>query len=498
MEQLIGQVLNNQYRIMSLLGHQIGRRTFLADNIKTTSKVVIKLLGHQRGHRTFLADNVETTSQVVIKILLFSPEFTWADFKLFEREAETIKSLNHPHIPQYLDYFELETELGKGFALVQSYIEAKSLQNWMESGRTFNEEDIKYIAKQLLNILNYLHQLQPPVIHRDIKPSNILLSDRSGHSAGQVYLVDFGSVQTIAHGGTKTIVGTYGYMPPEQFGDRCVPASDLYAVGATLIYLATGYPPSELPQKEMRLLFKDKANLSANLVDWLQWLTEPSLDLRLKSAQNALEALEKPRFQENNLMTFSQPPGSNIRLTQTAEMIDILIPPPPFKVVKEYFMDIIIIIPVWGVCVIIVDYIVSLIPLFFSYKMAMYFFSVVLFFSSIGDAIDKIFNNFFTTTRLTITSSEIVVAAKVFGFFCYDRFRYPRKSIVRLEQIALSYKEDSNRKRNKKDSNRKRIKELNIWTGSDKFSFGENLSDTELTWLARNLSDWLELPITKN
>ena len=104
------------------------------------------------------------------------------------------------------------------------------------------------------------------MIHRDIKPSNILLSDRSGHNAGQVYLVDFGSVQTIVHSGTKTMVGTYGYMPFEQFGDRCVPASDLYSLGATLIYLATGYPPDQLPQKEGRLLFKNKVNLSDSMV----------------------------------------------------------------------------------------------------------------------------------------------------------------------------------------------------------------------------------------
>ncbi|MBD1874302.1 hypothetical protein H6F75_12480 [Nodosilinea sp. FACHB-131] len=83
------------------------------------------------------------------------------------------------------------------------------------------------IAKALLDILEYLYRLQPPVIHRDIKPSNVLLKNRSGNSPGEVYLIDFGSVQTAAHGGTVTVVGTYGYMPPEQFGGRSLPASDL-------------------------------------------------------------------------------------------------------------------------------------------------------------------------------------------------------------------------------------------------------------------------------
>ena len=77
--------------------------------------------------------------------------------------------------------------------------------------------------------MQYLHSQTPPIIHRDLKPSNILLTDRSAHSQGQVYLVDFGSVQApfLQPTGTLTIVGAYGYMPPEQFGGRAEPASDL-------------------------------------------------------------------------------------------------------------------------------------------------------------------------------------------------------------------------------------------------------------------------------
>lgn len=262
MDKFIGKVLQERYQIQSLLGHQTGRRTFLAADLQTDSSVVIKLL-------------------------LFGVDFTWDDLKLFEREAEVLKSLDRPDIPKYLDFFDIETELGKGFALVQTWIEAKSLQNWVQSGRTFSELELTAIARQLLDILDYLHHRQPPVIHRDIKPSNILLGDRSGNSPGQVYLIDFGSVQTAIHGGTRTIVGTYGYMAPEQFGGRSAPASDLYALGATLIYLASGEHPDRLPQQELRMLFEDRVNLSASSIDWLKFLTEPSLELRLQSAEQA-------------------------------------------------------------------------------------------------------------------------------------------------------------------------------------------------------------------
>jgi len=212
-------------------------------------------LGKKAGRQTFLAIDNETQQPVVIKLLSFNKDFEWDDLKLFEREAETLKSLNHPAIPCYLDFFEVDLPHSKGVALVQSYIPAKSLEAQLKAGRRFSEPEVKQLAIALLEILSYLHSQQPPVIHRDIKPSNILLGERSGNFVGQVYLVDFGSVQTLAatEGGTITVVGTYGYMPPEQFGGRAVPASDLYSLGATLIYLTTGKHPAELPQINLKL-----------------------------------------------------------------------------------------------------------------------------------------------------------------------------------------------------------------------------------------------------
>jgi len=251
-------------------------------------------LGKKAGRQTLLARDLHTQELVVVKLLTFNHEFEWDDLKLFEREAETLKSLSHPAIPQYLDYFELETPSYKGVALVQSYIAAKSLDQHLKSGRSFSQADVQQLGQSLLEILIYLHGQSPPVVHRDIKLSNILLGDRSGTTVGQVYLVDFGSVQTlVAHeGGTITVVGTYGYMPPEQYGGRATPASDLYSLGATLICLATGRHPADLPQADMRIQFKSSATLNEAMTDWLEWLTEPALDRRLQSAQEALQVLQ--------------------------------------------------------------------------------------------------------------------------------------------------------------------------------------------------------------
>lgn len=254
---------------------------------------ILHQLGKKSGRRTLLVSDRETGQLAIVKLLTFSSDFAWEDLKLFEREAETLKTLEHPAIPSYIDYFELESK-SKGYALVQTYVEGKSLEEYMQSGRIFTEKELKNIAKQLLEILIYLHAQYPPVIHRDIKPSNIILTEAAKNQVGKIYLVDFGSVQTLASkaGKTVTVVGTYGYMPPEQFGGYATPASDLYSLGATLIALATGIHPADLPQQGMRMAFAPLVNFTPAFTDWLEWLTETNTEKRLQTAAIALDTLQ--------------------------------------------------------------------------------------------------------------------------------------------------------------------------------------------------------------
>ncbi len=270
MDEFIGQILHQRYQIRSQLGRKSGRRTLLA--FDTTTEI-----------------------QVVIKLLIFDRDFDWQDLKLFEREAETLKSLEHPAIPRYLDYFEFELAEYRGFGLVQTYIEARSLDLATNAGRRWSEDELKQIATSLLKILDYLHSQNPPVIHRDIKPSNILITNRSSHHAGDVYLVDFGSVQSLGHrdGGTMTIVGTYGYMPPEQFGGKAFPASDLYSLGATIIYLVAGKHPADLSTDDGKIYFTSDY-VSKDFIYWLNRLTEPMLSHRIRSVADAQVSLHQP------------------------------------------------------------------------------------------------------------------------------------------------------------------------------------------------------------
>ena len=290
-------------------------------------------LGKKAGRRTFLATDLVTGKSVIVKLLAFSSDFEWDDLKLFEREAQTLKSLSHPQIPAYLDYFEVNSSRYKGFALVQTYIPAQTLEQYLQAGRKFTEIEVKEIAKAVLEILIYLHELNPPVVHRDIKPSNILLGERSGNSVGTVYLIDFGSVQTVlaAEAGTRTVVGTYGYMPQEQFGGRTVPASDLYSLGCTIIYLVTGTNPADLPQKDFRIQFQQVANLSPNFAKWLEQITEPSLEKRFSTATQALRDLKQPQYADTFALTVGKPAGSKIQLTKNEEILEIIIPPVGFE-----------------------------------------------------------------------------------------------------------------------------------------------------------------------
>jgi serine/threonine protein kinase len=281
-----------------------------------------KLLSEKAGRLTFLAHDCQMQALVIIKILRFNHDFHWDDLKLFEREALTLKQLDCPEIPKYLDYFEVDTEDTHGFVLVQSYIEAPSLATHIASGRRFSETEVVELADKLLNILVYLHNQHPPIIHRDIKPSNILLTNRSGNSVGDVYLVDFGSVQMVARkeDGTITIVGSYGYIPLEQFGGQATMASDLYSLGMTLIYLLTGTHPAQLPQVNGHLKFT--AEIDSNFKRWLDRMTYPHLDKRFDSAQLAQVAL-KSRDGSYGDFNHLKPANTQVALYRDREKLEL-------------------------------------------------------------------------------------------------------------------------------------------------------------------------------
>ncbi|MEH1897224.1 MAG: serine/threonine-protein kinase [Nostoc sp.] len=472
---MIGEILAERYEVQQLLGKKAGRRTLVARDLNTQELVVIKLLS-------------------------FGGDFEWDDLKLFEREAETLKSLSHPLIPRYLDYFEVNSPTIKGFALVQTYIPAQTLEQYFQSGRTFTEAEVKQIAKALLEILIYLHGLYPPVIHRDLKPSNILLGERSGNSVGQVYLVDFGSVQTVlaTEGGTRTVVGSYGYMPQEQFGGRTVPASDLYSLGATLIYLVTGTHPADLPQKDFRIQFEQVANVSPGLTRWLQQMTEPSLERRFNSAAGAIAALDKPQTTNLPTLVVSKPDGSKIQLTKNGDSLEIIVPPRfpsslffigSFAVIWNSFIFLWTIGALWIPFPVNIPFALFSLP-FWAVGLSMIY--TVLF-------------NSYGRVRLHINQQQILFIHELLGFQFYRLRPLPRENIIKLVYLPTHHTTDS-------EGNRFQVPaQLDIWVGVQKYKISASgishtsvkgvsyclISEAELEWLADELSDWLGLKIQR-
>ena len=254
---------------------------------------VTKTLGKGGVAITYQAIDLTTESLVAIKVISLKQLDNWKQVELFKREAEVLAKLNHPAIPQYIDYFDIETDTDKAFHIVQQQAPGKSLSQLVESGWRTNEAEVKQIARQVLEILTYLHSLDPPVIHRDIKPNNLIRDED-----GKIYLVDFGAVQntyynTLMQG--STVVGTYGYMSPEQFQGKALPATDLYSLGATLLYLLTQRSPAELPQDTLKLDFRNSVNISESFADWLDKILEPNIEDRFSNADLALYELSKSK-----------------------------------------------------------------------------------------------------------------------------------------------------------------------------------------------------------
>ena len=245
-----------------------------------------KLGSGGQGH-TYLARDEKDLAPgerlVAIKELRLG-EAGWKRFDLFEREARVLAKLRHPGIPRYLD--RIEGEKGT-FYLVMERAPGESLRA-LSARRRFSEDEIRDIADQLFGILEYLHGMDPPVVHRDIKPANVLRA-----RDGKVSLVDFGGVRdALRDDGGSTMVGTFGYMAPEQLHGEATPRTDLYGVGATMVALAGGIEPEKVPRKGLKMdVGKHLRSVSSDLRKLVERLVEPDAEKRPASAEEARKLL---------------------------------------------------------------------------------------------------------------------------------------------------------------------------------------------------------------
>lgn len=157
-------------------------------------------------------------------------------------EANMIKALDHPKLPRIVDIIDN----GNVIYIIMDYIEGQSLQDLIKDGTPQEQDVVIDWAKQLAEVLQYLHTLEHPIIHRDMKPANVMLKPD-----GSLKLIDFGIAREYKAEKVEdtTYLGTKGYAAPEQFGGKgqTDARTDIYCLGVTLHHLITGHDPNEPP-----------------------------------------------------------------------------------------------------------------------------------------------------------------------------------------------------------------------------------------------------------
>ncbi|KAI7250710.1 hypothetical protein KC345_g11637 [Hortaea werneckii] len=203
-----------------------------------------------------------------------------------QAEAGLLISLNHPKLPRIADFFPPDRD---GYSyLVMDYIEGVTLHQYMaEHPAALPGVRIISYASQLLEVLHYLHSHHPPIIYRDLKPSNIMLT---GH--GELILIDFGIARKLRSGSGEDTekLGTVGFAAPEQYGGgQSSPLSDLYGLGALLLYMASG---GQFSQWQPGMEGKLRGSIPDRLIPVIRRLLRHHPEERYGSAAEVRAALE--------------------------------------------------------------------------------------------------------------------------------------------------------------------------------------------------------------
>lgn len=253
------------------------------ERVKGGRFVLLGVLGEGAQGRTFDGVDAREGRPVAIKRFDVRGAHAWKDVELAEREARVLRSLSHPKLPRYVDHFEE----GGALYLVMEKIEGESLAHLRQRAASLDEADVWRLLRDASDVLDYLHGRAPPVIHRDLKPGNVLR-----RPDGSFAFVDFGAVRDkLRPEGGSTVVGTFGYMAPEQFQGRALPASDVYAVGATALSVLTGVEPEHLPHKGLALDVRAalRGRASERLAAVLERMLDPDPDRRASRIAPLLE-----------------------------------------------------------------------------------------------------------------------------------------------------------------------------------------------------------------
>lgn len=258
----IGSIIDGKYKILNKIGQGGMSVVYLAMNERANKQWAIKEV-RKDGVKDY-----DVVRQGLIA------------------ETDILKRLNHPHLPSIIDVIDRDDT----FLIVMDYIEGKSLDHWLKKYGAQPQEKVVEWAKQICDVLGYLHSRKPPIIYRDLKPANVMLKPD-----GQIMIIDFGTAREFKETSIEdtSCLGTQGYAAPEQYGGhgQTDARTDIYTLGATMYHLLTGHNPS-LPPYEMYPIRRWNPALSSGLEKIVLKCTQRNPNDRYQNCAELMYALE--------------------------------------------------------------------------------------------------------------------------------------------------------------------------------------------------------------
>jgi serine/threonine protein kinase len=259
----IGTVIDEKYEILKQIGKGGMSRVYLAMDQRLNKQWAVKEI---------IKCSVDKNNEVVVQSLI--------------TEAHLMKKLDHPALPRIVDIIENDETI----YVIMDYIEGETLSTVLRDYKIQSQEVIIEWAKQLCQVLYYLHTRNPAIIYRDMKPGNIILSPD-----GNIKLIDFGIAREFkeARMADTVSLGTRGYAAPEQFGGKgqTDERTDIYCLGVTLYHLLTGQSPCEPPYELYPIRYWNPG-LSGGLEKIILKCTQLNPEDRYQSCAELLYALE--------------------------------------------------------------------------------------------------------------------------------------------------------------------------------------------------------------